>query len=231
MSGILYFSIFISYRFIYYPHWHRFLFIQHGCNHYSQIHCTYVNRPLICAMSQVFMFCFLTCSYSLIKNPSTSPTYNGGFWPVEFKPFCLYSWCFLAQLAEISCLFDALSVHTNVPLDNGSQLIHSFLWHTHSQCNLYNSWRYGDWGPVTTETTQCHTLSPVLLITRDLTHSPADFWLYIGTFFLNRAIYTYKIICCWILICSICPWLSHCIKVIAIFMKHLFAVWKLKTFF
>lgn len=133
LSDILYFSIFISYRFVYCPHWHCFLFIQHGCNHYSRIHCTYVNRLWICGMSEVFMFCFLTCSYSLIKNPSTSPTYNGGFWPLEFKPFCLYSWCFLAQLAETSCLFDALSVHANVPLDNGSQLIHSFLWHTHTQ--------------------------------------------------------------------------------------------------
>lgn len=157
LSDVLYFSIFISYRFIYYPRWHCFLFIQHGFNHYFRIHCTYVNRLLICGMSQVFMFCFLTCSYSLIKNPSTSPTYNGGFWPVEFKPFCLYSWCFLAQLAETSCLFDALSVHANVALDNGSQLIHSFLWHTHTVNVICIT--PGDWGPVTTEITQSHTES------------------------------------------------------------------------
>lgn len=94
----------------------------------------YGKRRWAPVMSRVLIFWFLTYCYSLIKNPfgQSVPQYNGGFWPSEFKPFCLYSWCFLARRAETSCLFDASSVHTNVPLDNGSQLIHSFLWHTHT---------------------------------------------------------------------------------------------------
>lgn len=119
----------------------------------------YGKRRWAPVMSRVLIFWFLTYCYSLIKNPfgQSVPQYNGGFWPSEFKPFCLYSWCFLARRAETSCLFDASSVHTNVPLDNGSQLIHSFLWHTHTRahtltpCNLYNSCRYGDPGPVSTQ--------------------------------------------------------------------------------
>lgn len=90
------------------------------------IHCPYENRHWLCEMSQVFTFCLLTYCNLLIRNPSTSPPCNGGFWPAEFKPFCLCSWCFLAWLSETSCLFDALSIHANVPLDNASQLIHSF---------------------------------------------------------------------------------------------------------
>lgn len=103
------------------------------------IRCPYENRLWLCGMSQVFTVCCLTYSNLLIRNPSAGPPCNGGFWPAEFKRFCLYSWCFLAWLSETSCLFDASSVHANVPLDNASQLIHSFHWHagTHTQTHTH----------------------------------------------------------------------------------------------